>query len=109
MAPRNGGKQKKHNKRNWSQRVLGSLNVAGHSQKRGSIMLFLSFFWVGLLFVGIGDFFWWSDKTLKQECTAQTAGVVIDEGHYEESEDGRRESRYRPTFTYSVEGVEYTK
>ena len=66
-------------------------------------------FLVGSVGVGIGAFFWWRTQKLRKECTAQTAGVVIDKDHYKKRNNGKREDRYRPTFTYSVEGVEYTK
>ena len=33
---------------------------------------------LGVLFAGLGGFFWWRDKKLRQECTAQTTGVVSD-------------------------------
>ena len=66
-------------------------------------------FVVGLFFVGLGGFFWWRGKKLRQECTAQTAGVVSDVGHTVTYKKGKRRNQYRTTFTYSVDDVEYVK
>ena len=66
-------------------------------------------FLVGFLCIGVGVFFWWSDKRLEKLCTSQVVGVVVDEGHSIQYRNGKRKEGYRPTVAYSVEGVEYTK
>ena len=66
-------------------------------------------FLVGSLFAGVAGFLWWRDKKLRRECTAQTAGVVSDVDHTVRYKKGKRRNEYRTTFTYTVDGVEYTK
>ena len=69
------------------------------------IMAFL----FGLIFAGPGIFLLWNDKKKEKECTAKVAGVVKDVGHSVQYKNGRVKTSYRPTFSYSVGGVEYTK
>ena len=64
---------------------------------------------VGLFFAGLGGFFWWWNRKLRQECTGQTTGVVSDVGKAVSYKKGKVKTSYRMTYTYSVEGVEYTK
>ena len=66
-------------------------------------------FLIGLVLIGVGGFFVWREKRLKTLCTSQVSGVVADEGHSVKYRKGRRKEGYQPTFSYSVEGVEYTK
>jgi len=66
-------------------------------------------FLIGLFLIGLGGFFLWNERRMKQICTSQVSGVVADEGHYVRYKNGKRKEGYKPTFSYSVEGVEYTK
>ena len=71
------------------------------------------FFLIGLLATGLGAFLWWRSMKLKKECTAQVSGVVSSVDHttsVKRSMKGIRiQNRYRETFKYSVNGVEYIK
>ena len=58
----------------------------------------------GLFFVGVGVFFFCVEKNQRRICTAQTEGVILDEGL--SYKYGKK--RYRPTFSYLVEDAEYT-
>ena len=71
----------------------------------GKIAVFL----FGLLFGGLGMFLWWNDKKKRKECTAEVAGVVKDVGKSVSYKKGKVKNSFRPTFAYSVEGVEYVK
>ena len=64
---------------------------------------------LGLLFVAVGGLFLWHYKRLQKLCTGQTTGVVADEGLSTQYKNGKKRTSYRPTFAYSVEGVNYTK
>ena len=66
-------------------------------------------FVIGLFLIGLGGFFLWNEKRMKQICTAQTTGVIVDEGHRVSYRNGKRKEGYSPTVAYSVEGVEYTQ
>ena len=67
------------------------------------------FFLAGLALVGFGAFLWWSDKKKKEACTAKVVGVVKAVDYTVRYKKGRIRNRYRTTFAYSAEGVEYVK
>jgi len=71
------------------------------------------FFLVGLLIAGIGVFIWMNKNKMKKECTAQVSGVVSNVDHTTSIKTGKKgtqvRNKYRATFKYSVNGVEYVK
>ena len=69
----------------------------------------IAVFLFGLVFAGLGAFLLWIDKKKRKECTAEVVGVVKDVGKSTTFKKGRVRNSYRPTFAYSVEGVEYVK
>ena len=63
---------------------------------------------LGVIFVGVGVFFWWQGKRQRRLCTSVVGGVVADEGFIVKQRKRERREGYQPTFSYSVEGVAYT-
>ena len=66
-------------------------------------------FLIGLFLIGIGGFFLWHERRLRTLCTSQSSGLVVDEGYSVKYKNGHKKVGYKPTFSYSADGVEYVK
>ena len=76
------------------------------SEDQIPVMMFLL---PGMLLVLVSCLCWWWSSKQRKRCTSQTNGVVSDIKHTVSHKKGSQHHRYRPTFTYSVGGVEFTR
>ena len=66
-------------------------------------------FLIGLFLIGISGFFLWNERRLRTLCTSQSSGTVVDEGYSVKYKNGHKKVGYKPTFSYSADGVEYVR